>query len=95
MLLLSLLGIAWFCGFRIRKKKRSRWLVDERPGKPFFFFVCVLAATQTPVTRRKKNPIMKRKKKKNLGCTFFFLSFGYIPVDIYPTYFITNNLKNK
>jgi hypothetical protein len=38
---------------------------------------------------RKKNPIMKRQEK-NLGCTF-----GYIPVDIHPTYFIIIHNKKK
>ena len=69
--------------------KRLRWLVDERPGKPFWvFFLC--SHTDAPVTRRKKNPIMKRQEKKNLECTF-----GYIPVDIHPTYFIIIHNKKK
>jgi hypothetical protein len=78
------LGFAVF----VLGKKWSRWLVDERPGN-FFFVRGFCSHTDACNEKTKKNPIMNRKKKKNLGCTFFLS--GYIPVDIYPTSFITDN----
>jgi hypothetical protein len=70
------------------KRLRLRWLVDERPGKPFWVFF-VQPHRRACNKTRKKNPIMKRQEK-NLGCTF-----GYIPVDIHPTYFIIIHNKKK
>jgi hypothetical protein len=70
LLLLSLLGIAWFCGFRIRKKKRSRWLVDERPGKPFFFVRSCSYTDACNETKKKSN--YEAKEEKEPWVYFFF-----------------------
>jgi hypothetical protein len=60
------------------KRLRLRWLVDERPGKPFWvFFLC--SHTDAPVTRREKKIQLWNDKKKTLDVLLGTFLLIYTP----------------